>query len=56
MPANERTILKPGECVPWEDKRKELTQIQGNEALLRQVWQDVDALAYTYIWHVLVSF
>lgn len=46
----------PGVCVPWEEKVKELPKIQGDAALVRKVWQDVDALAYTFIWHCLVSF
>jgi len=47
---------KPGECIPWEQKRKELSEICGNEELLEKVWQDNDALAYMYIWHCLLSF
>lgn len=47
---------KPGECLPWADKMKDLPEITGDEAILERVWQDNDALAYAYIWHLLVSF
>ncbi len=48
--------IKPGVCIPWEDKLKELPEIKSNEELVRQKWEDIDALAYVYIWHCLVSF
>ncbi|MHC4995043.1 MAG: hypothetical protein ACYTGQ_08325 [Planctomycetota bacterium] len=47
---------EPNVCVPWSEKKAELPEIQGNEELVKQVWQDNDALAYMYIWHCLVSF
>jgi len=50
------TKKKPGVCIPWEEKLRELPQICGDEQLMRQVWEDVDSLAYLYIWHCLVSF
>lgn len=46
----------PGECVPWEEKLKELPQIQGDKELVERVWKDVDALGYVYIWQCLLSF
>jgi hypothetical protein len=46
----------PGVCIAWEEKRQELPRITGDEAELRKVWEDIDALAYMYIWHCLVSF
>ena len=48
--------VKPGVCVPWEQKRAELPPIAGDEPLVRRVWEDNEALAYTFIWHCLVSF
>ena len=47
---------RPGVCIPWQDKVKELPDLQGNPDLTRQTWENVDALAYTYVWHILVSF
>lgn len=47
---------KPGVCIPWEEKLKEIPEIPGDPQLARKIWEDVDGLAYTYIWHCLVSF
>jgi hypothetical protein len=47
---------RPGVCTPWEQKLRELPAIQGDEELLRRVWEEIDALAYMYIWHCLLSF
>ena len=47
---------KPGVCIPWEEKREELSRIQGDEEVFKTVWEDVDSLAYMYIWQVLLSF
>jgi hypothetical protein len=48
--------IKPGTCIPWEDKLKELPKIQGDEALYKRIWEDNEAMAYMYIWQVLLSF
>lgn len=48
--------IKPGVCVPWEDKRKELPWISGDEDLVKRVWEANDALGYLYIWQCLLSF
>jgi len=48
--------IQPGVCVPWEEKRKELPVLSGDEAILEQVWNANEALAYTYAWHCLLSF
>jgi hypothetical protein len=48
--------IKPGVCIPWEEKLKELPEIPGDKELVRKVWQDIDSLAYVYIWHCLLSF
>jgi len=47
---------KPGVCIPWEQKKKELPKISGDEKLIRKVWEDIDALGYLYIWQCLLSF
>jgi hypothetical protein len=48
--------IPPGVCLPWAEKRKELGEITGDPQLFERVWQDVDALAYVYIWQCLLSF
>lgn len=47
---------RPGVCVPWKEKRAEMGQLTGDEAIVKRVWEEQEALAHMYIWHVLVSF
>ena len=47
---------KPGVCIPWEQKIKELAEISGDRQLVQKVWEENDALGYLYIWHCLLSF
>jgi len=46
----------PGTCIPWEEKRKELPPISGDENLVKRTWEEVDSLGYMYIWQILLSF
>ncbi len=46
----------PGTCFPWEEKVRELPPIQGDEKLVQQIWEEIDTLAYLYIWQCLLSF
>jgi len=48
--------LKPGVCVPWEEKRKEYEKILGDEKIVQKAWEDNDLLAYLYIWFCLIQF
>jgi uroporphyrinogen-III decarboxylase len=48
--------IAPGVCFPFEQKASELPQVCGDTALVRRVWNDIEGLAYLYIWHVLLSF
>ncbi len=48
--------VPPGVCFPWEEKAKELPPILGDAELVRRVWNDIEGLAYLYIWHVLLSY
>ncbi len=48
--------IKPGVCLPWADKAKELPEITGDGELIRRIWEDVDALGNMYIWQCLLSF
>jgi hypothetical protein len=43
-------------CIPWEEKRKEMPAIRGDEVIVQRVWKDIDGLACMYIWQVLLSF
>ncbi len=46
----------PGVCIPWQEKREEIPEIRGDEAIVERVWDDIEGLAYTYIWRCLLSF
>lgn len=46
----------PGVCIPWKEKLKELPELSGDEKLFKKIWEDNEALAYTYIWQILLSF
>jgi hypothetical protein len=46
----------PGNVVTWETKRAELGELSGDLQLLENIWNNVDSLAYTYIWQLLLSF
>ncbi len=48
--------VQPGVCFPWEERAKDLPEITGDQALVRKVWEDVDALGNMYIWQMLLSF
>lgn len=52
----EELKVKPGVCIPWQEKMKELPEISGDKQLFQKVWEDNEALAYTYIWQILLSF
>jgi hypothetical protein len=46
----------PGVFLPWEEERKRIPQITGDEAIVREIWENTDRLAWTFIWQILVSF
>jgi uroporphyrinogen-III decarboxylase len=48
--------VPPGVCFPFEQKARELPPIVGDAALTQRVWNDIEGLAYLYLWHVLLSF
>ena len=55
--AKERKMKKkPGVCIPWEEKLKELPELSGDKELIKKIWEDIDTLGYVYIWQCLLSF
>ncbi|NUQ65358.1 MAG: hypothetical protein HUU20_23065 [Pirellulales bacterium] len=48
--------IAPGICFPWEEKEKELPGISGDKEMVRRVWNEIEGLANTYIWQLLLSF
>lgn len=56
MNNDQKPPIPQGICIPWGEKVKELPKIVGDELQLKQIWEETESLAYTYIWHCLVSF
>jgi hypothetical protein len=48
--------IRPGICLPFEEKLRGLPPPCGDGALFERVWNDLEQFAYLYIWHVLLSF
>ncbi|HNQ21766.1 MAG TPA: uroporphyrinogen decarboxylase family protein [Phycisphaerae bacterium] len=46
----------PGVCVPWAEKAGDLPPLSGDPDLVRRIWEDIDDLGHTFIWHCLLSF
>ena len=47
--------VKPGVCIPWEQRVKEYPQILGDAAVVQRVWEQIDTLAYLYVWAHLIQ-
>lgn len=45
-----------GLCVPWDDKLRELPPVTGDTVMLKRIWDEVEGLASTYIWQLLLAF
>lgn len=56
METKKENGMQPGVCVPWEERKKELPEMTGDEKLVKDVWEQNDSLAYTFIWQMVVSF
>jgi len=48
--------VKPGLCIPWEEKVKEIPRISGDSKLVQQIWEDIDTFGNMFIWQCLLSF
>jgi len=51
-----KSRVAPGVCVPFEEYKAGLPPISGDEALVKQIWANVDGMANMYAWQVLESF
>ncbi len=47
---------RPGVCIPWEEKAAEIAAVAGDPQLVRSIWEEIDEQAYTYLWHLVLSF
>jgi uroporphyrinogen-III decarboxylase len=45
-----------GVCTSWDKKRGSLGEISGNEALIKNIWDDIEGFGNMFIWQCLLSF
>ncbi len=48
--------VRPGICCPFEEKLARMPAISGDPEIVRNVWDQLEGLAYLYIWHMVLSF
>lgn len=53
--SEEKQKVQPGVCIPWGEKVKEYEKIMGDEEVLQKSWEEIDVLAYMFIWFVLIA-
>jgi hypothetical protein len=51
-----KAVKKPGVCIPWEERIQEYPKIMGDPDIVRKAWEDMDMLAYLYVWFTLTLF
>ncbi|EHL06981.1 hypothetical protein HMPREF0322_02394 [Desulfitobacterium hafniense DP7] len=42
--------ISPGTCLPWEQVLKDYGPPAGDESLIKDQWEQLDAFAYLYLW------
>lgn len=45
-----------GFVEPWPQVRQSWPKIEGDEEIVRDTWQGIDSWAYSFLWHMVVSF
>ncbi len=45
-----------GTVEPWPVVKEQWEPITGDEKLVKDTWEELDAWAYAFVWHCLVSF
>ena len=55
VPQSAPVPLKPGVCIPWEQRVKEYPKILGDKDIVKRAWEEIDTLAYLYIWASLIQ-
>lgn len=56
MSSKKDSKILAGICIPWEEKRKEIPEISGDEEISKTVWEDIESLGNIFIWQCLLSF
>ena len=50
------TRTPPGSVEPWDKAKTDWPKVTGDEKLVKDIWAQIDGLAYMYAWHVVESF
>ena len=50
------SLTPAGQCFPWAEKVKEISEIKGDAEIAERIWNELDGLANMYIWQCLLSF
>ncbi len=51
-----KSRVAPGVALPFEEERKRLPAILGDEGIVERIWRQTDGMANMFVWHVLLSF
>ena len=49
--ANVFKNMPPGVAYPWDEKRKQMSEIKGDAEIIKSQWEGIDALAYIFAWY-----
>ena len=47
--------VKPGVCIPWELRVKEYPEMLGDPKVVQKSWEEIDTLAYLYLWFCVIA-
>ena len=50
------SLTPAGQCFPWAEKVKEISEIKGDAEIAERICNELDGLANMYIWQCLLSF
>jgi hypothetical protein len=53
---DEKIKPKAGSIIPWEIKEKTEKKIMGDREIIKKEWEEIEELAYRYVWAVLTDF
>ena len=47
---------KAGVCRTWEEAKMYFPIVQGDEKIVKEIWEKIEYRPWLFIWHVLLSF
>jgi hypothetical protein len=49
--ANTFKHMPPGVAYPWAEKVKQMSEIKGDPEIIKNQWENIDAMAYIFAWY-----